>query len=177
MNINGLNTAVEGARKHWQRSLARPSGLLDVDCQRSVHSLEWVPKVCISSTGTRFGELHSLDGYLLQIGQFCPSFRTHAAYPSRAGSATNPRETKAFVIGNRAGKWLITSVQIGNNFAHTLRDRSQAQGTKKGIKNRVLMDFHKNGSFSIRNEWSPIRQSDLIEGSQEWRIPAHFECS
>lgn len=36
----------------------------------------------------------------------------------------NPRENKAFSIGNRAGKWSITTVQIGNNFAHTLRDKS-----------------------------------------------------
>lgn len=38
----------------------------------------------------------------------------------------NPRETKAFAIGNQAGKWSITTVQIGNNFAHnfahTVRD-------------------------------------------------------
>lgn len=33
----------------------------------------------------------------------------------------NPRETKAFAIENRAGKWSIATVQIGNNFAHTLR--------------------------------------------------------
>ena len=32
----------------------------------------------------------------------------------------NPRETKAFAIGYEAGKWSITSVQKGNNFAHTL---------------------------------------------------------
>lgn len=32
----------------------------------------------------------------------------------------NPRETKAFAIGYEAGKWSITSAQIGNNFAHTL---------------------------------------------------------
>jgi len=32
----------------------------------------------------------------------------------------NPRESKAFAIGNRAGKWSITSVQMGNNFAHTV---------------------------------------------------------
>ena len=37
----------------------------------------------------------------------------------------NPRETKAFANGNRAGKWSIIAVQIGNNFAHTLRDGSQ----------------------------------------------------
>lgn len=37
----------------------------------------------------------------------------------------NPRGTNAFAIGNRAGKWSITTVQMGNNFAHTLRDRSQ----------------------------------------------------
>ena len=33
----------------------------------------------------------------------------------------NPRETKAFAIGYEAGKWSITSAQIGNNFAHTVR--------------------------------------------------------
>lgn len=32
----------------------------------------------------------------------------------------NPRETKAFAIGNWAGKWWITTVQIGNNCAHTV---------------------------------------------------------
>jgi hypothetical protein len=37
----------------------------------------------------------------------------------------NPRGTNAFAIGNRAGKWSITTVQMGNNFAHTLRDGSQ----------------------------------------------------
>ena len=36
----------------------------------------------------------------------------------------NPRETKTLAIGNRAGKWSITTVQIGNNFAHTLRTRA-----------------------------------------------------
>jgi hypothetical protein len=36
----------------------------------------------------------------------------------------NPRGTNAFAIGNRAGKWSITTVQMGNNFAHTLRDQS-----------------------------------------------------
>jgi hypothetical protein len=60
---------------------------------------------------------------------------------------------------------------------HTVRDKSQVGGSKKDSKDRVLMEFYKNGSFSIRNEWSPIRQSDLIECSQEWRIPAHYECS
>ena len=89
----------------------------------------------------------------------------------------NPRETKAFAIGNQAGKWSITTVQIGNNFAHTVRDKSQAGGSKKDSKDSVLMEFYKNGSFSIRNEWSPIRQSDLIECSLEWRIPAHLTCS
>jgi hypothetical protein len=33
----------------------------------------------------------------------------------------NPRETKAFAIESRAGKWSIATVQIGNNFAHTVR--------------------------------------------------------
>lgn len=32
----------------------------------------------------------------------------------------NARETKAFAIGYVAGKWSITTVQIGNNFAHTV---------------------------------------------------------
>ena len=35
---------------------------------------------------------------------------------------------------------------------HTLRDKSQVGGGKKDSKNRVVMDFCKNGSFSIRNE-------------------------
>jgi hypothetical protein len=39
----------------------------------------------------------------------------------------NRRETKAFAIENRAGKWSIATVQIGNNFAHTLRDKSQVK--------------------------------------------------
>lgn len=34
----------------------------------------------------------------------------------------NPRETKAFAIENWAGKWSIATVQMGNNFAHTVRD-------------------------------------------------------
>ncbi|MHA6318677.1 hypothetical protein ACXYN8_13565, partial [Altererythrobacter sp. CAU 1778] len=89
----------------------------------------------------------------------------------------NPCETKTFAIGNRAGKWSITTVQIGNNFAHTVRDKSQAVVSKKDRKYSVVMDSCKNGSFSIRNEWSPIRQSHLIEGSQEWRVPAHSERS
>jgi hypothetical protein len=37
-----------------------------------------------------------------------------------------PRETKAFAIGNRAGKWSIATVQIGNNFAHTASDTVRA---------------------------------------------------
>jgi hypothetical protein len=60
---------------------------------------------------------------------------------------------------------------------HTVRDKSQAGGSKKESKASVLMEFYKNGSFSIRNEWSPIRQSDLNGCSQEWRIPAHRACS
>jgi hypothetical protein len=67
---------------------------------------------------------------------------------------------------------------VGNRLdRHTVRDKSQVGGSKKDSKDRVLMEFYKNGSFSIRNEWSPIRQSDLIECSQEWRIPAHLACS
>ena len=34
----------------------------------------------------------------------------------------NPRETKGFATKSSAGKWSITTVQIGNNFAHTVRD-------------------------------------------------------
>lgn len=37
----------------------------------------------------------------------------------------NLRETKGFAIGNRTGNRLITTAQIGNNFAHTVRDGSQ----------------------------------------------------
>ena len=87
----------------------------------------------------------------------------------------NPRETKTFAIKNRTGKWSITMVQMGNNFAHTVRDKSQAGRIKKDTKDSVLMEFYKNGSFSIRNEWSQIRQSDLIECSQNGaflRIPS-----
>lgn len=32
----------------------------------------------------------------------------------------NPRETNAFAIENRAEKWSIATVQMGNNFAHTV---------------------------------------------------------
>ena len=71
--------------------------------------------------------------------------------------------------------WFLT-LQLGTG-EHTVRDKSQAGSSKKERKDRVLMDSCKNGSFSIRNEWSPIRQSHLIEGSQEWRIPAHSKCS
>jgi hypothetical protein len=50
----------------------------------------------------------------------------------------NPRGTNAFAIGNRAGKWSITTIQMGNNFAHTLRDQSQLYypefKTEKGEK-------------------------------------------
>jgi len=59
----------------------------------------------------------------------------------------------------------------------TVRDKSHVGGGKKDSKDSVLMDFCKNGSFSIRNEWSPIRQSDSIECSLKWRIPAHLACS
>ena len=45
----------------------------------------------------------------------------------------NPRETKAFAIGNQTGKWSITTVQIGNNFAHTLRN-PVASRRCKGLK-------------------------------------------
>ena len=45
----------------------------------------------------------------------------------------NPRETKTFAIENGAGKWPIATVQIGNNFAPTLRDSSQHLGS---VKNR-----------------------------------------
>ena len=34
----------------------------------------------------------------------------------------NPCETKAIAFESRAGKWSNTTVQIGNNFAHTVRD-------------------------------------------------------
>jgi hypothetical protein len=50
----------------------------------------------------------------------------------------NPRETKAFAIKNRTGKWSITTVQIGNNFAHTLRDKSQV---KSGQKHQYIIGF------------------------------------
>lgn len=43
----------------------------------------------------------------------------------------SPRETKVFAIGNRAGKSSIATVQIGNNFAHTVRDKSQAKSGQK----------------------------------------------
>jgi len=40
--------------------------------------------------------------------------------PQSPDGLRNPRETKAFAIENRAGKWSITTVQMGNNFAHTV---------------------------------------------------------
>jgi len=43
----------------------------------------------------------------------------------------NLRETKGFAIGNRTGNRLITTAQIGNNFAHTVR--SDTAGFKEGI--------------------------------------------
>ncbi len=79
------------------------------------------------------------------------------------------------IIRYRINSWFLSS-QLGT-VGHTVRDKSQVGGSKKDSKDRVLMEFYKNGSFSIRNEWSPIRQSDLIECSQEWRIPAHLACS
>lgn len=36
----------------------------------------------------------------------------------------NPRETEAFAIIKMPEKWSITTDQIGNNFAHTLRSYS-----------------------------------------------------
>lgn len=50
-----------------------------------------------------------------------------ASSQARSG-LENQRETKDFSIRNRAGKWSITTVQMGNNFAHTLRDGSQENG-------------------------------------------------
>ena len=79
------------------------------------------------------------------------------------------------IIRYRINSWFLSS-QLGT-VGHTVRDKSQAGGGEKESIYSVLMDFCKNGSFSIRNEWSPIRQSHLIEGSQEWRIPAHSKCS
>ena len=43
----------------------------------------------------------------------------------------NPRETNAFAIENRAEKWSIATVQMGNNFAHTVRDKSLDQLAEK----------------------------------------------
>jgi hypothetical protein len=53
----------------------------------------------------------------------------------------NPRETKAFAIGNWAGKWSITTVQIGNNFAHTVRDKSQVKSRFKHHKINDVFGF------------------------------------
>lgn len=64
----------------------------------------------------------------------------------------NPRETKAFAIGNHAGKWSITMVQMGNNFAHTLRDKSQV---KIGIKYSfisMIIALREIGSFSVKSD-------------------------
>jgi len=79
------------------------------------------------------------------------------------------------IIRYRLNSWFL-SLQLGT-VEHTVRDKSQAVGSEKDSKDSVLMDSCKNGCFSIRNEWSPIRQSNLIEGSQKWRIPADLVCS
>ena len=42
----------------------------------------------------------------------------------------SPRETKVFAIGNRAGKSSIATVQIGNNFAHTVCGKPRFYGKK-----------------------------------------------
>ncbi len=49
----------------------------------------------------------------------------------------NPRETKAFVTKSSAGKWSITTVQIGNNFAHTVRDWSAVR-TRIATLNKLI---------------------------------------
>jgi len=49
-------------------------------------------------------------------------FRNDQSFPilQSPDGLQNPSETKAFAIGKRAGKWSITTVQMGNNFAHTV---------------------------------------------------------
>lgn len=53
----------------------------------------------------------------------------------------NPRETKAFAVRIRAGKRSITTVQIGNNFAHTVRDKSQVKSRFKHHKINDVFGF------------------------------------
>ena len=50
----------------------------------------------------------------------------------------NPRETKAFAIRNRAGKWSITSVQMRSNVAHTLCGRAAVRFRFFSMLNRCL---------------------------------------
>jgi len=63
----------------------------------------------------------SEDGYLLPERNspgIAPCQDTIHQAPDRL---RNPRETKAFAVRNGRGKWSIATVQIGNNFAHTVR--------------------------------------------------------
>jgi len=70
----------------------------------------------------------------------------------------NPGETKAFAIGNWAGKWSITTVQIGNNFAHTLRDKSQIEFPLLINFIRCLNRAPWIGSFSIKSDLPPFHR-------------------
>lgn len=97
---------------------------------------------------------------------------------SNAAAGAQPHGNPAKNARPVATTLLVHSSQFETGLTrHTVRDKSQAVASKKENKYRVLMDSCKNGCFSIRNEWSPIRQSNLIEGSQKGRIPAHLACS
>ena len=86
----------------------------------------------------------------------------------------NPRETKAFATKSWAGKWSITTVQIGNNFAHTLRDRSQERWAKKICNHKGIDRVLRNGSFSVKNDVAEGRYVDLTKARPrmaEFRSP------
>lgn len=50
----------------------------------------------------------------------------------------NPRETNTFAIKIETRKWSIATDQIGNNFAHTLRDGSQEREEEKARNHRQI---------------------------------------
>ena len=79
----------------------------------------------------------------------------------------NPRETKAFAIGNRAGKWSITAAQTGNNFAHTLRDGSQEMYEGKVFNHIGIDRILQNGSFSVKIDGGQGSYVDLTKARPE----------
>jgi len=66
----------------------------------------------------------------------------------------NPRETNTFAIKIETRKWSIATDQIGNNFAHTVRDKSQAKSRFKHHYINGLLGFWENGSFSVKSDFS-----------------------